>query len=100
MERNEIEFILNAILLTVVNEGEVNTSKEVLLPKAEKKRGKLGGITCCVPGCFNNSKRHKDIRFYVILKDKKLRAIWLSKISRKGFAPSEQKNGHRVRIFT
>ena len=49
MELNEIEFILNAILLTVVNEGEVNTNKEVLLPKAEKKRGKLGGMTCCDP---------------------------------------------------
>ena len=73
MERNEIEFILNAILLTVVNEGEVTTRKELLLPKVEKKRGKLGGIPCCVPCCFNNSKRHKDIRFYVIPKDKKIK---------------------------
>ena len=44
--------------------------------------------------CYNNSKKHKDIRFYVIPKDAQSRAIWLSKISRKGFDPP--KDGHRV----
>ena len=61
---------------------------------SNKSSGGCGGFTCCVPLCYNNSKKHKDIRFYVIPKDAQLRAIWLSKISRKGFDPP--KDGHRV----
>ena len=52
-----------------------------------------GGFTCCVPLCYSNSKKHKHLKFYVIPKDKTLRDIWLSKISRKDFNPS---SGHRV----
>ena len=28
-----------------------------------------GGITCCVPLCYNNSRRNKDLSFYVIPHD-------------------------------
>ena len=28
------------------------------------RSGGLGGYTCCVPGCFNNSKRHSYLSFY------------------------------------
>ena len=34
---------------------------------------KSGGCTCCVPNCFNNSKRNKNLSFYVIPKEKVLR---------------------------
>ena len=53
-----------------------------------------GGFTCCVPGCFNNSKKHKgQFSFYKFPADKKLRKKWLINISRKDFSP---KLGHRV----
>ena len=35
-----------------------------------------GGITCCITLCFNNSKRTKDLKFYVIPKDPNLRKKW------------------------
>nr|XP_047124127.1 uncharacterized protein LOC105845508 [Hydra vulgaris] len=49
---------------------------------------KSGGCTCCVPNCFNNSKRNKNLSFYVIPKEKVLRKLWFAKISRKDFTPS------------
>ncbi|XP_057298372.1 uncharacterized protein LOC130629250 [Hydractinia symbiolongicarpus] len=57
------------------------------------KSSKGGGFTCCVPLCYNNSKRNPELSFYVIPKDEKLRQIWLGKISRKDFKPSV---AHRV----
>lgn len=52
-----------------------------------------GGFTCCVPGCFSNSKRDVNLSFYGFPKEKNLRKRWLHKISRKNFSPS---SGHRV----
>ena len=54
---------------------------------------KSGGFTCCVPGCFNNNKRNRNLSFYVFPQNEKLRKVWLRKISRKGFKPT---SGHRV----
>lgn len=54
---------------------------------------KAGGITCCVPYCFNNSKKTPQLSFYVIPKDAELRARWLERINRKDFKPS---TSHRV----
>ena len=59
----------------------------------EEKTNKNGGITCCVPHCYNNSKRNKELSFYVIPKDKALRKQWLVNISRKDFKAT---NLHRV----
>ena len=52
-----------------------------------------GGFTCCVPGCFSNSKRDVNLSFYGFPKEKNLRKRWLHKILRKNFSPS---TGHRV----
>ena len=52
-----------------------------------------GRFTCCVPGCFSNSKRDVNHSFYGFPKEKKLRSCWLHKISRKNFCPS---TGHQV----
>jgi len=52
-----------------------------------------GGFTCCVPGCFSNSKRDVNLSFYGFPKEKKLRSCWLRKISQKNFSPS---TGHQV----
>ena len=49
--------------------------------------------TCCVPLCYNNSKRNRELHFYVIPKNRALRKVWLNKISRKNFKPGK---GHRV----
>ena len=32
-----------------------------------------GGFTCCVPGCFRNSRKDQSLSFYRIPKDKTLR---------------------------
>ncbi|XP_031555024.1 uncharacterized protein LOC116291930, partial [Actinia tenebrosa] len=67
---------------------------------AEASKGKkvVGGFSCCVPGCFNNSKKDKGrLSFYVIPKDEKLRKLWLHKISRQGFKPKNDRIcGYRV----
>ena len=52
-----------------------------------------GGFTCCVPGCFTNSKRDTHLSFYVFPKEKNLRRRWLHSISRKNFKAT---TGHRV----
>ena len=58
------------------------------------RKSEPGGFTCCVPGCFNNSKKHKgQFSFYSFPADKNLRKKWLHKVSRKNFRPN---TGHRV----
>ncbi|XP_065650766.1 uncharacterized protein LOC136078877 [Hydra vulgaris] len=74
-------FSQNSISLREVEHSEVDFSST------------SGGCTCCVPNCFNNSKRNKNLSFYVIPKEKVLRKLWLAKISRKDFSPS---SSHRV----
>ena len=53
-----------------------------------------GGFTCCVPGCYNNSEKHKGkFSFYNLPGDQNLRRQWLHNVSRKDFRPT---TGHRV----
>ena len=64
----------------------------------QKWAGGSGGYTCCIPGCFNNSKRENHLSFYHfpngISKDKQLlRKRWINMVSRKDFKPTL---GHRV----
>lgn len=60
----------------------------------------MPGFTCCVPGCYNNSHRDKDLRFYTFPKDPVLREQWLRNISRAGvsgcFSTFQPTTGHRV----
>lgn len=60
----------------------------------------MPGFTCCVPGCYNNSHRDRDLRFYTFPKDCTLRGQWLRNISRAGvsgcFSTFEPTTGHRV----
>ncbi|KAH8041693.1 hypothetical protein HPB51_017495 [Rhipicephalus microplus] len=44
----------------------------------------MGGFTCCVPGCYNNSTRDKGLGFYVFPKEQKLRETWIQRINRAG----------------
>ena len=66
---------------------------------ARRQSVAVGGFTCCVPGCFSNSKRDTNLSFYNIpngkSKDKQLlRKKWLHAISRKDFR--DPGLGHRV----
>ncbi|XP_029283941.1 THAP domain-containing protein 11 [Cottoperca gobio] len=60
----------------------------------------MPGFTCCVPGCYNNSHRDRDLRFYTFPKDSTLREQWLRNISRAGvsgcFSTFQPTTGHRV----
>lgn len=60
----------------------------------------MPGFTCCVPGCYNNSHRDRELRFYTFPKDTTLREMWLRNISRAGvsgcFSTFQPTTGHRV----
>ncbi|XP_013403344.1 uncharacterized protein LOC106168719 [Lingula anatina] len=60
----------------------------------------LGGSMCCVPGCFNNTKRDRNFSFYAFPKDPKERGIWIDNIGRAGntgkFSKFEPAKHHRV----
>lgn len=60
----------------------------------------MPGFTCCVPGCYNNSHRDRELRFYTFPKDPVLRQQWLRNISRAGvsgcFSTFQPTTGHRV----
>ncbi|XP_061671206.1 THAP domain-containing protein 11 [Syngnathoides biaculeatus] len=60
----------------------------------------MPGFTCCVPGCYSNSHRDRDLRFYTFPKDTTLREQWLRNISRAGvsgcFSTFQPTTGHRV----
>lgn len=60
----------------------------------------MPGFTCCVPGCYNNSHRDRELRFYTFPKDPALREQWLRNISRAGvsgcFSTFLPTTGHRV----
>lgn len=53
-----------------------------------------------MPGCYNNSQRDRDLRFYTFPKDTTQREIWLKNISRSGvkgcFSTFQPTTGHRV----
>ncbi len=52
-----------------------------------------GGYTCCVPGCYNNTKKNKEFSFHKFPKDKVLKEKWINAIKRKEFVSSDS---HRV----
>ena len=62
----------------------------------------MPGFTCCVPGCYNNSHRDRELRFYTFPKDVTQRELWLKNISRAGvsgcFNTFQPTTGHRVCI--
>ncbi|XP_049527564.1 uncharacterized protein LOC125947205 [Dermacentor silvarum] len=60
----------------------------------------MGGFTCCVPGCYKNSLKHKGTSFHVFPKDTKLRQKWVRQINRVGqrgkFSQFVPTTGHKV----
>ena len=74
---------------SLVSEIPLGSISDCLLPSLEEKSTPKstyhsgGGITCCVPNCFNNSIRNKELSFYVIPKDSNIRKKWLHMLKRK-----------------
>ena len=60
----------------------------------------MPGFTCCVPGCFNNNKKEKQLKYYKFPKDPKEKRIWVTNIGRVGdkgkFSLFTPTTGHRV----
>ena len=89
---------VSRIICDMINQVEQPGEKIVL---AQVRKKSYGGITCCVPLCYNNNLRNRDLSFYCIPSQAKypdLRKKWLSAISRKdekgkNFVPSRY---HRV----
>ena len=48
-----------------------------------------GGYTCCVPGCYSNSKKDTTLSFHKIPKDEPYRTKWINAIKRKEVTPGE-----------
>ncbi len=68
--------------------GNISESQERSLAK-----GMRGGYTCCVPGCYNNNKKDKEVSCHKFPKDKLVREKWINAIKRNDFIPT---NHHRV----
>ncbi|XP_060677243.1 protein downstream neighbor of Son-like isoform X3 [Hemiscyllium ocellatum] len=57
------------------------------------------GTYCCVPGCFNNTLKNKELSFHVFPKDETLRGVWISNLSRldeRKFSVWQPKTHHKV----
>ena len=55
----------------------------------EVKRALRGGYTCCVPGCYTNTKKNRELSFHKFPMEKSIREKWVNAIKRKNFYPSE-----------
>ena len=47
------------------------------------------GYTCCVPGCYNNTKNNRELSFYKFPREKVTRDKWINAIKRKAFIPTD-----------
>uniref|UniRef100_A0A4W3I715 THAP-type domain-containing protein n=1 Tax=Callorhinchus milii TaxID=7868 RepID=A0A4W3I715_CALMI len=57
------------------------------------------GTYCCVPGCFNNTLKNKELSFHVFPKNEQLRAAWihhLARLDRRKFSVWQPKAHHKV----
>ncbi|XP_048387609.1 protein downstream neighbor of Son-like isoform X1 [Stegostoma tigrinum] len=57
------------------------------------------GTYCCVPGCFNNTLKNKELSFHVFPKDETLRGVWIRNLSRldeRKFSVWQPKTHHKV----
>ena len=49
-----------------------------------------GGYTCCVSGCYSNTKRDKGFSFHKLTGDVSLTEEWVNSVRRKDFIPCVQ----------
>ena len=58
----------------------------------DRKKALRGGYTCCVPGCYSNTNRDKELSFHKFPRDVSLREKWVNSIKREDFIPGEQQH--------
>ena len=56
----------------------------------DMKKALRGDYTCCVPGCYCNTKSDKELSCHKFPRDVSLREKWVNFIKRKDFIPGEQ----------
>ena len=65
-----------------------------LLDGNSLKKASRGGYTCCVPGCYNNTKENnRELSFHKFPREKLTRDKLINAIKRKDFIPTDH---HRV----
>ncbi|CAB4009733.1 THAP domain-containing 11 [Paramuricea clavata] len=89
--QNSCTSLVSEIPLGSISDCLLLSLEEKSTPKSTYHSG--GGITCCVPNCFKNSIRNKELSFYVISKHSNRRKKWLHMLERKNVVPS---SSHRV----
>ena len=47
-----------------------------------------GGYTCCVPGCYYNTKKNRELSFHNS-QEKLVKERWINAIKRKAFVPTD-----------
>ena len=68
--RNQDDAItVSHIICDILNQIEQSGEKVVL---AQVRKKSYGGITCCVPLCYNDNFRNRDLSFYCIPSQAKL----------------------------
>ena len=50
---------------------------------ADMKKALRGGYTCCVPGCYFNTKNDKELSFHKFPRYVSLREKWINSIKRR-----------------
>ena len=89
----------NCLSKTEGNGAKTSLIYKDCMPRPTKSRsGGVGGYTCCVPGCYNNSKKQRNVSFHTFPNGKSnekklLRKKWINLLSRKEVVPT---SGHRV----
>ena len=58
-----------------------------LLDGNSLKKASRDGYTCCVPGCYSNTKKNRELSFYKFPREKVTRDKWINAIKRKAFIP-------------
>ena len=60
-----------------------------LLDGNSLKPASRDGYSCCVPGCYNNTKNNRELSFYKFLREKVTRDKWINATKRKAFIPND-----------
>ena len=62
-------------------EMDISTSERFARPR--RKRKTTGGVTCCVPGCYNNNREdRRDVHFHALPKNPATYRLWMTRIGR------------------
>ena len=74
-------------------EGILGSDLTCCEPALKGKKAQRGGYTCCVPGCYNNTKKDRELSFHKFPREKVLQNVWINAIKRKDFVPTEHQSG-------